>query len=174
MGTSFKIWLSKWRWKWSKMKHSRFSEWHNVYNAQATTRSCQYKHIRARNDKRKMWTASKYFDNLSSDEKRNYKRKLTLTNGEILPDPWWWWFEADIGWPNIYSYLIDTPSHFTKENLKAYKSLAAYNFFVCGHVQDVFHHQVTTNTDFCFIKSRVGIRQISLHKKIVAKIFCSF
>ena len=46
---------------------------------------------------------------------------------------------------------------YTKEALKAYKSLEAYDYFVCGHVQDCFYHEINTNDKFCFIKSEVRI-----------------
>ena len=39
-----------------------------------------------------------------------------------------------ISWKDVTTYLIDTPSKFTNESLKAYKSLEAYDYFVCGHV----------------------------------------
>ena len=42
--------------------------------------------------------------------------------------------QPDLEYGDIYSYLIDTPGSYTKENLKAYKSLEAYNFFYSGHV----------------------------------------
>ena len=31
---------------------------------------------------------SSYCNNLTSDDKSNYIKKLTLTNGEVLPDPY--------------------------------------------------------------------------------------
>ncbi|XP_047140341.1 uncharacterized protein LOC124815619 [Hydra vulgaris] len=39
--------------------------------------------------------------------------------------------------------------------MKAYKSLEAYNFFVCGHVQDVYCNIVKEDVQFCFVKSKV-------------------
>ena len=38
-------------------------------------------------------------------------------------------------WPpvqfgEIYTYLIDTPGQFTREKLKAYKSLDAFNYYI--------------------------------------------
>ena len=51
-------------------------------------------------------------------------------------------------WPalmhaNIYNYLILTPSLYTHEQLKSYKSLDAYNRFVNGWVSDIV---VTVNS----------------------------
>ena len=34
----------------------------------------------------KIWIESEYYLNLESEDKR-YKEKLTLSNGELLPDP---------------------------------------------------------------------------------------
>lgn len=110
-----------------------------------------------------MWNqTSHYFENLENDDKDRYIKKLTLTDGTLLPDPYnistGWESDVlrlpDITWPDICSYLIDTPSDFTKDKLKAYKSLEAYNFFVSGHVQDVFFYN-TKQSDMCFIKSSV-------------------
>ena len=79
--------------------------------------------------------------NLESEDKKRYKEKLTLSNGKLLPDP----SVLDVGWKgevrrlpdlcfaDIFNYLINTPSDYTEENLKAYRSLEVYNFFVCGH-----------------------------------------
>ena len=79
---------------------------------------------------------SSYFESLTNTDKADYKRKLTLSTGESLLDPFTiknWKFDdsllPDISWPDIYNYLIEYPSVFSKESLKAYKSLEGHNFF---------------------------------------------
>ena len=67
----------------------------------------------------------------------------------------------DITWADIYNYLINTPSLYTNENLKTYKSLEAYNFFVSGHVHDVEYHGINKLSEFYFIKTKVIIKDLS-------------
>ena len=80
---------------------------------------------------------SEYQVKLDYEAKRRYKQKLKFEDKE-LPDPYslteveliddlkrW----PDIEFGNIYTYLISTKGLYTKESLKAYKSLEAYNFF---------------------------------------------
>ena len=56
----------------------------------------------------------------------------------------------DITWRDVLIFLINTPSEFTKENTKAYKSLEAYKtYFLCGHVQDCWYAP-SINEDYCF------------------------
>ena len=90
--------------------------------------------------------------------------KLTLKSGEQLPDPFILpdddWSDdianlPDISWRDVTDYLIDSPSIYTKERMKAYKSLEAYDFFICGHVQDCLYHEISPSNDFCFIKTEV-------------------
>ena len=97
---------------------------------------------------------------------KQYFQKLTLKSGEQLPDPFTLpdedWSDdvsnlPEISWRDVTDYLIDSPSTYTKERMKAYKSLEAYDYFVCGHVQDCFHHGISPNKDFCFIKTEVRL-----------------
>ena len=40
------------------------------------------------NEKSDTWRSSSYFYELQKENKAKYKRKLTLTNGQLLPDPY--------------------------------------------------------------------------------------
>ena len=60
-----------------------------------------------------------------------------------MPDPYTisseLWEDDVKKWPSIefgdvYTYLIETRGSFTKDKLKAYKSLEAYNYFYNGYV----------------------------------------
>ena len=51
-----------------------------------------------------------------------------LTNWQDLPD---------LEYPDIYNYLIATPSPYTKDQLKAYKSMDGYSFVANGWVNNV-------------------------------------
>ena len=107
-------------------------------------------------------STSKYYEDLAPDDKKQYIQKLTLSNNEILPDPYniteGWEDKVsllpDVAYPDVYSYLIESPSDFTKDKLKAYKSLEAYNFFVSGHVQDIYVKLLKLRSFHC-IKSEV-------------------
>ena len=79
---------------------------------------------------------SEYFTALDPVAKSRYESKLTYkghSNEEImLPDPYALkeWHNDPLSWPDltfgdIYTYLIDTPGIYTRESLKAYKSLEA-------------------------------------------------
>ena len=97
-----------------------------------------------------IWVGSNYFKSLGKADKAAYKAKLTLSNGETLPNPYA--LEnlvsdvslfPEVTYPDIYTYLVETPNGFTKESMKAYKSLQAYNFFQCGHVQDILYNDLS-------------------------------
>ena len=46
----------------------------------------------------------------------------------------------DLQFDDIYTYPINTEGCYTKEKLKAYKSLEAYNYFYNGYVCTVYFH----------------------------------
>nr|XP_047129777.1 uncharacterized protein LOC124809815 [Hydra vulgaris] len=107
---------------------------------------------------------SEYFKSLKLEEAIDYTKKLTLKNGEVLSDPFIiepkeWSNDLNhlpnITWQDVTQYLIDTPSIYTKESIRAYKSLEAFDYFTCGHVQECFYNKISNRSKFCFIKSKV-------------------
>lgn len=90
----------------------------------------------------------RYVKSLNPKDREWYLNKLMLVNSERLPHPYWRdpkeWVDDPtkwpmIQWPDIYAYLIEKPSVYTNEKLRAYKSVDAYNYAVCGYVQDVMY-----------------------------------
>ena len=79
-----------------------------------------------------------YRDSLPLQARERYEKKLKLVGLQECPyalaDAAW---EDDVTkWPGVefpdivmYMYLIGTPGEYTREKLKAYKSLDAYNYF---------------------------------------------
>lgn len=124
------------------------------------------------------WKKSKYYEDLDPLDKKRYVQKLTLNSGHVLPDPCaiteGWKNDVlllpDVEYPDIYNYLIETSSDYTKDKLKAYKSLEAYNFYVSGHVQDIFITEVRTNRFFC-LKSEVLPSQRQGEKTTLYKVW---
>ena len=74
---------------------------------------------------------SQYFQQLDSTAKARYLAKLQILGN--IEDPYVrsgvsgtnveWYDWPNVEFPDIYSYLIATPSPCTKEELKAYKSM---------------------------------------------------
>ena len=99
------------------------------------------------NHNKELKNISEYLTSLEPNDAQSYIKKLTLTTGECLPDPYTLvaeeWEEninkfSDITWHDGTEYLIETPSLYTKESMKVYKSLGAFDYFVCGHLQQCF------------------------------------
>ena len=85
--------------------------------------------------------ASVYVNDLCAADKRRYMEKIkdfSRKEFENSLDPYQVpeneWIDDVALWPPvefgcIYSYLIERTGEFTKEKLKAYKSLEAYNYY---------------------------------------------
>ncbi|XP_036003510.1 uncharacterized protein LOC118566198 [Fundulus heteroclitus] len=110
---------------------------------------------------------SAYFSSLDNVSQDRYTSKLMI-DGTRLPDPYSkslkGWSESVKSWPsvpygNIYSYLIDTPGQYTRESMKALKSLDGYNYFISGHVQTCLCNLLEKDTTVCFVKAKVSPSQ---------------
>ena len=85
-----------------------------------------------------------YVKTLSKVDRERYTRKLQVFYGavgdsgvrtdpyEILQEKWSAsvssWRPVEFG--DMYSYLIKTPDQFTREKLKAHKSLDVFNYYI--------------------------------------------
>jgi len=106
---------------------------------------------------------SQYFNSLECPETRaRYQQKIS----EIGLDPYTlkksdWNGDIDkfpeITWPDLVMYLVFGINEFTieKDQFKAFKSLEAYNQFVCGWVRDVVVKEFP-NTSTCLLSCRVS------------------
>ena len=86
---------------------------------------------------------SKYFQEFDAKAQKRYKEKLHVAR--LSEDPYvsrkfvsasyelW----PGIKYPDICNYLIHTASIYTKEELKAYKSMDGYNFFIQGWISKI-------------------------------------
>ena len=54
----------------------------------------------------------------------------------------------DVSWGDMYNYLVNSPSEYTHDNLKAYKSLEVFNFFVYNYVQDIYNNEIAKKSEF--------------------------
>ena len=72
---------------------------------------------------------SEYLRSLTVRDRDNYLKKLTLTDGTRLVDQYTITHWMDLTrlppteWPDIYTYLIEKPSVYSKEKLRVCKSL---------------------------------------------------
>ncbi|XP_053404526.1 uncharacterized protein LOC123534786 [Mercenaria mercenaria] len=104
---------------------------------------------------------------------------LYLLKSEWKDDPTLW---PDIEYYDIWNYLIETPGSYTRESLKAYKSLDAYRFVISGHVQVIEYHDIGDNVPYCAVRAKVTPSQRITEKphlpwaylnKKTASVFCA-
>ena len=112
---------------------------------------------------------SEYQSALDPEAKKRYKEKLAF-DSEELPDPYAVpdekWVDDITKWPSIeygdiYNYLIDLKGRYTKESLKAFKSLEAYNYFVSGHVRTVYLYEPSEQSKYAILMAEVNPSQKS-------------
>ena len=90
---------------------------------------------------------SEYLKSLEPNDTQCYVKKFTLTIGECFPNQYTLvaeeWEEninkfPDITWRDVTEYLIETSSLYTKESMKAYKSLEAFDYVYVDMCSNVF------------------------------------
>ena len=108
-----------------------------------------------------------YYQNLSKENLIVYDKKLQLSDGTKLPNPYELcsWHQDIKKLPSIKLwdvsyYLLTRPSDITKESAQNLKSMEAYDFFTAGHVQDIYMHDISERSEFCFIKTEVNFKYL--------------
>ena len=59
---------------------------------------------------------------------------------------------------DIYHYFVETVSFYTKKQLKCYKALDSYNFFISNHVKEV---KWVIKSDYFIIAGKVSINSMN-------------
>ena len=105
---------------------------------------------------------SEFYKQLDNKGKERYKTKLRMAGTDedpyLIPRSEWstskdlW---PCVDFPDIYVYLINSPSPHTKDSLKAYKSSEAWAYFIAGFVNDILVCKV--NDDSFIMTAKVSI-----------------
>ena len=101
---------------------------------------------------------SDHYRQLDSSARKRYKQKMSMLG--LSQDPYLFTpGSADktslpsVEYPEIFNYLINLPSPYTKESLKAYKSSEAWSYFVAGFVSEIEWH---SNDTAVLVESKVN------------------
>lgn len=115
---------------------------------------------------------SGYFASISCTAEKHYVENLKQFH---LEDPFAiadkQWSENLSKWPDVkfgdvYTFLIDTKELYTKESLRAYKSLEAYNCYENGHFRTVYHLSTIVGTT---VFSKPMLIQVRVHLVVIMK-----
>jgi hypothetical protein len=100
-----------------------------------------------------------YVDSLDPISRARYVQKCDLIDKmdpyEIPKAEWksvvgeW----PDVQYGDIYNYLVNTVSAYSKDEMRGYKGMDSYNQFVCGWVKEIRN---VTFGDKCLIAARVS------------------
>ena len=97
---------------------------------------------------------------LDAEAKVRYEKKLQLVGLATCPYKLSSeaWIDDVTLWPpveflDIGLYLLQTPGKYTREKLKAYKSLEPYSYFLSDWVGTCYYPKI--NIEFCVIKAAV-------------------
>ena len=107
---------------------------------------------------------STYYLQLADTARERYREKLQKLGG--LADPYLeksrdghssvdWQLWPEVEYPDIYNFLIATPSLYTGDSLKAYKSLDAYNYYTSGWVDNVMVFTIHCRPGTFLVTARV-------------------
>ncbi|CAI5696237.1 unnamed protein product [Oreochromis niloticus] len=121
--------------------------------------------------------AKAYREGLGPQERPRYLEKLRFIGGadpyELAPSSW---INdnpeslVSIAHPDIVNYLVFSPSPYTAEDLKSFKSLEAYNQMVCGWVREMQYQVIS---DRCVVNAKIlhsqSIRATLLDPWIIAE-----
>ena len=102
---------------------------------------------------------SSYFQSLDPPTQKRYREKIELL-GQVDPYDIQECYLAEdveslpvVTYLDIVNYFIFTPSPYTSEDMKAYKSLEAYNQVLNGWVRDVRNF---SKKDYILVIGKVG------------------
>lgn len=110
-------------------------------------------------------TFSYYYLTLEEEPQKRYKEKLAMLGG--IQDPYFtlnnassgsgldWQSWPSVEYPDIYNYFIAMPSLYTKQDLKAYKSLEGYRYFIDGWVNEIRVLSIPSRINACLVSGKV-------------------
>ena len=110
-----------------------------------------------------MFQPSEYAKRLCHNDFTDYIQKLTLPNGQVLPDPYsilsLRWMNELSEWPSlsnpdIYNYFVHGSRLYSQDEMKNPKSLDGFQYFVAGHVQPVTCLKLE-NSDHIYLRAKV-------------------